>query len=83
MEKITLPRRAQVQLSQRYRGDAEGYIPADAEIYYCQLYFEFLDFLQNILETRYESSNTDLNSYCAMEEMLISGNIVENIVATS
>ena len=34
MEKITLPRRAQVQLPQRYRGDAEGYIPADAEIYY-------------------------------------------------
>ena len=37
MEKIMLPRRAQVQLPQRYRGDAEGYIHADAEIYYCQL----------------------------------------------
>ena len=81
MEKITLPRRAQVQLPQRYRGDAKGYIPADAEIYYRQLYFEFLGFLQNTLETRSESSNTDLNSFCAMEEMLISGNINENIVA--
>ena len=81
MEKITLPRRAQVQLPRRYRGDAEGYIPADAEIYYRQLYFEFLDFLQNTVKTRYESSNTNLNSFCAMEEMLISGNIHENIVA--
>ena len=81
MEKITLPRRAQVQLPQRFRGDAEGYIPTDAEIYYRQLYFEFLDFLQSTLETRYESSNTDLNSYCVMKEMLISGNINENIVA--
>ena len=33
MEKITLPRRAQVQLPQRYRGDAEDNIPADAEIF--------------------------------------------------
>ena len=81
MEKITLPRRAQVQLPQKFCGDAESYIPADAEIYYRQLYFKFLDFLENTLETRYESSNTDLNSYCAMEEMLIFGNTNENIVA--
>ena len=46
MEKITLPRRARVQLPQRYRGDAEGYIPADAEIYYRQLYFEFWIFFK-------------------------------------
>ena len=60
MEKITLPRRAQVQLSQRYRGDAKGYIPADAEIYYRQLCFEFLDFLQNTLETRYMNYRTQI-----------------------
>ena len=35
MEKITLPRRAQVQLPQRYRGDAEEiYYPAEREEIY-------------------------------------------------
>ena len=77
LEQISLPRRRQTL---RYNGNAEGYIPSDTEAYFRQIYYEFLDSLLNVMKTRFDPSNTDLQNYFEMEQMLISAALNDDII---
>ena len=64
----------------RYTGNAAGYQADNAEEHYRKAYFEFLDVIIAGLADRYDPGKSGLEDYLKLEQMLLSGIVVEDVV---
>ena len=65
----------------RYTGGAAEYQTNDAEEHYRKAYFEFLDAIIAGLADRYDHRKSGLGQYQQLEKMLLSGIVVEDVIA--